>query len=361
MKNLKNELFIFIAVLLIFFPFAISAQGNIPAWIDNDMRNTQYPQDSYYTGFSEVSMLQGETQEKAMARAKQKALGELSERVRVMVSSNKTSMDVSFGGSDVEEQIYSKFSSLVKTASLTEVTGSKVNTCYDSQNRMAYAFAYVEKAELAGYYRKQISLLLNQVDGTLQTAAQLVGKGYKMKARKQCEDMVDAFAKIAYAQDLLTAIDERADENSLQQNRSERLRNTLVQTITDLENSIYVYVECNELVNGQPVVHIADRLPGMITENGCGCNFTDLKEEADYVVKVNARLARCNDAPDNIVFCYATATASVYNTRTQKTLVPKISETKGGWTNKNKAKAIEEAFNELADKIVEKVVPMIKN
>jgi hypothetical protein len=41
--------------------------------------------------------------------------------------------------------------------------------------------------------------------------------------------------------------------------------------------------------------------------------------------------------------------------------MPKIAESKGGWTNKNRAKATEEAFNELADKIVEKVIPMIKN
>jgi hypothetical protein len=219
----------------------------------------------------------------------------------------------------------------------------------------------VSKAELAGYYRKQITLYLNKVDGALTTAAELAGKGYKTKARKECMAVVDAFAAIAYAQDLLTAIDENADDSTLQQSRSERLRNLLVQTIVDMENSIYIYVECNETVNGQTVVHIGDRLPGLLTENGCGCSITESEEDADYVIRVNARLARCNDAPDNVVFCYATATASVYNVRTQKTLVPKIPETKGGWTNRNRAKATEEAFDELADRIVEKVAPMIKN
>jgi hypothetical protein len=33
----------------------------------------------------------------------------------------------------------------------------------------------------------------------------------------------------------------------------------------------------------------------------------------------------------------------------------------GDWTNRNHAKATEEAFNELAEKIVEKASPMIKN
>lgn len=99
----------------------------------------------------------------------------------------------------------------------------------------------------------------------------------------------------------------------------------------------------------------------MITENGCSCNFTDSKEDADYVIKVKASIARCNDAGNGNVFCWANATVDVQNVRTQKTLKPKIDEAKGGWTNGNKAKATEEAFNELADKIVEKIMPMIGN
>jgi hypothetical protein len=320
-----------------------------------------YPQDVYYTGYAETAVAQGAGQEQALSRAKQTAIGELSERVRVMVNSDKTSIDVSLSGSDIEEQIRSRFSSIVKTTSQTEVTGSKVETCYDSKTRTAYAFAYVGRAELTAYYKKQINLYLNKVEGALRTAAELAEKGYKMKARKQCESVIDAFALIAYSQDLLTALDSQGNESALQQSRSEQLRNSLVQTLIDLENSIHIYVECTEWVNGQSVVHIADRLPGMITEEGCGCNFTDLAEEADYVVKVDARLARCNDAPDRVVFCYANATVSVYNARTQKTLTPKIPETKGGWTNRNKAKATEEAFDGLAEKIVEKVIPMIKN
>jgi hypothetical protein len=361
MKRLINSFIIPAMATLVLFPCAVTAQGNAPMWLDGDVRNVQYPQDTYYSGFAEVAAAQGEGQEKALNRAKQVATGELSQRVRVTINSNKTSADVSISGSDIEEQIRSKFSSMIQTTSQTEVTGSKVETWYDNKTRTAYAFAYVSRGELAKYYQNQISLHLNKVESALNTAAELAEKGAKTKARKQCESVVEAFAKVAYAQDLLTAIDNRADDATLQQQRSESLRNTLVQTLTDLENSIYVYVECTETVNGQTVVHMADRLPGLLTEQGCGCNFTDLQEEADYVVKVKARLARCTDAPDNVAFCYATATASVYNAHTQKTLMPKIPETKGGWTNRNRAKATEEAFDELAGKIVEKVIPMIKN
>ena len=358
MKRLINSLLISIIMLL---PCIVLAQGSPPLWLDSDIRNIQYSRDAYYTGFSEVPASQNQEQEQAQERAKQIAIGELSERVRVMVVSNKTSVDVSISGSDIEEQIYSQFSSMVKVSSQIEVTGSKVETYYDGKTQTAYAFAYVGKTELQNYYQNQISFLLNKVEGALQTASELIKKGYKMRAYKQCESMIDVFASVFYAQDLLIAINEGVSDNMLQQSRSEHLRNALIQTITGLENSTYIYVECTETVNGQPIAYIADRLPGMITEKGLGCSFTDLKEEADYIIKVNARLVRCSDAPGNMEFCYAAATVSIYNIHTHKNLTPKIEEAKGGWRNKDKDKAIEEAFNELANRIIEKIVPIINN
>jgi hypothetical protein len=361
MKRRINSLIIPVAVILAMSPCAVMAQGSAPMWLDGDFRTMQYPQDAYYSGFAEIAVAKGEGQEKALNRAKQSATGELSQGVRLTIRSDNTSENVSISGSGIEEQIRSKFSSMIQTTSQAEVTGSKVEAWYDNKTRTAYAFAYVSRAELATYYQNQISLWLNKVEGILQTAGELVEKGHKMKARKQCESVIEAFAKVAYAQDLLTAIDAQTDNAILQQNRSERLRNDLVQTLTDLENSIYVYVECKETVDGEEVVYIADKLPGLLTENDCQCNFTELEDQADYVIKVDAYIARCSDAAGNAVFCYANSTVSLYNAHTQKILKPKIDETKGGWTNKNYTKAGEVAFDELVKKIAAKVAPMMKN
>jgi hypothetical protein len=361
MKNPGNNFIILILLACSLLPCAVIAQGSAPDWMDTDMRNALYPAENYYTGFAQLSVTTNEGQDRALNRAKQDALSELSERVRVMVDSRQTSVDVSIGGSDIEEQIRSQFVSDIKTTSQTEVVGGNLKTYYDKAKNEIYAFAFVSKAELASYYRKQISLYLNKVDGALQTAGELTEKGYKMRARKQCESVVDAFANVAYAQDLLTAIDEKADDNSLQQSRSERLRNTLIRTLTDLENSIYVYVASTEIVEGEEVVYIAGKLPALLTENDCGCSFTESEEDADYVIKVNAYLARCIDAASEMVFCYVDATVSLYNVRTQKTLKPKIGETKGGWTGKNYTKAREEAFYGLSKKIAEKIASMMKN
>ncbi len=358
MKPLINKILL-VCTLACLMPTMLIAQTSAPMWVDVDVRNMQYPQDTYYTGFAEVSV-QDLSIESAAKRAQQMAIGELSDRVRVTVSSRQQAIDVSYSGSEIEEQIRSRFISLIETASQIDVVGSKVQTYYDAYKKLYYAFAYVSREELRMYYQNQISLYLNKVEGALMIASNLASQGMKVKARQECLGVVDAFAHIAYSQDLLTAIDPFASDAMLQQIRSERLRSRLVQTLADLENSTYVYIECEEMVNGQSVVHIADRLPGLLTEQGCGCVFTDTSDGADYVIKVSARLERCEDAPNNIVFCYATATLSVLNTHTQKLQKPKIAQAKGGWTNGNYANATEEAFGDLTKQIANQIVPIIK-
>jgi hypothetical protein len=361
MKNPKNSLLISALAAWLLFPCAVMAQGSTPGWTNQDIRDMQYPAETYYTGFAQLSVAAGEGQEEAMNRAKQAALGELAERVRVMVNSQKTAMDTSISGNTIRERIRSHFMSTVKTTSQTEVVGSNLSTYYDSAKDEVYALAFVSKADLASYYRKQISLHLNKVDGALQTAGELVEKGYKGRARKTCKSLLDAFAMVVYAQDLLTAIDESGDDNALQQQRSEQLHNVLIQTLAGLENSIFVYVECVETVEEEEVTYIADKLPGLLTENGCGCSFTELEDDADFVIRVNAHFTRCTYAESGLVFCYVSATVSLYNARTRITLKPNINEAKGGWTNRNHEKAIAVAFDELVQKIAEKTIPMMKD
>ncbi|GHV69218.1 hypothetical protein FACS1894199_17590 [Bacteroidia bacterium] len=333
-----------------------------PRWLDDEAREADYPNNVYITGFASGNMRSGETKSAAVSRIKKESQGLLVEGIRVEVNTQTSSSDKSVKkkgtGIEASEEINSIFESATKTAAKADITGVKIETYEDVANKLIYAFATVKKAELTAYYRNQLSLSLEKVEGALGSAEELAKKGVKISARKQCEDAVQYIATIAYAQDLLSALDPQAD---LQQRRSERLRNELVQTLTDLENSIYVYIKCKEVVDGEEVEYIVDLLPGLLTNNDCGCNFTTDENNADYVLNVSAYIARCNDAGGGAVFCWANATVSLYNAHTQKTLKPKIDEVKGAWTGKNYTKAGEEAFKDLAKKIAEKVIPMMKN
>jgi len=366
---LRGRFIIFAIIALMLFPCVATAQGTEQMWLDENIRNMRFPQETYYSGYAEVTATSGEGREQALNRARQVAMGNLSMRVRPIVSVERFSETVSTTeqttSRDVQERINSRFTSTINIISQAEVPGSKMEVHFDDATRTAHAFAYVRITDLANYYQSQISLWLNEVEGTLNTASQLAERGRKKQALDESENVVELFAKVLYAQNLLTAVfsamGERASDQILQQNRSQRLRNILIQTIADLENSIYIYVEIIETVDGEPVKFITDRLPGILTEKGCNCNFTEWEHEADFIIRVNARLTRCNNAQNETIFCYANATVSVFDAYTQRILRPNISEAKGGWTRNNRERAIDEAFRELTNEIAEKVIPMIKN
>jgi hypothetical protein len=350
---------IYVLLACVALPLSLAGQG-APRWLSSAGREQAYPAAAWFTGFAEGNVRPNEAMPAAVARLKREAQGLLAEGIRVSVESSTNARSVS-ERLNRAEQLTAIFESAVSTAAKADVTGIKTESWLNADEGTLYAFAWVNKAELAAYYRSQISLHLNKVESALTTASELAEKGMKAKARRQCEEVVRGFAAVSYAQDLLTAIDAYAGEAALQQQRGEHLRNALIQTLTDLENSTYVYVECREAIDDEEVTYIADRLSGLLTESDCECSFTNMEDQADYVVRVNARLARCADATGSTVFCYANGTVSLYNAHTQKTLKPKIGEAKGDWTNKSYAKAAEEAFDELAKKIAAKVAPMLKN
>jgi len=358
MKERASRLIALAALVLV--SCAAMAQGTAPAWLNRDVRSAQYPQESYYSGFAEVSAALYNGREAAIHNAKQLAIGELSERVRVTVNSVKASTRMSTSGSDIDETIRSKFVSVVQTGSQTKVPGSRLESWYDEATGTAYAFAYVSRTELEEFHRLLLLFSLEMVEGALKTAGELAEKGYKMKALKQCEEVKEKnfFAEIDSAYNMIAAINPQADDLLALSKQIDSLRNALTQTIADLHKSVYIYVECTETVDGESVTHIADRLPGTLLEKDCNCVTTKWEPEADFVVKVNARFVRCVDAPDDIVFCYARAVVSIYNTRTKKTERPKIEDGKGGW--RYRERAIELAFDDLTDEIAKEVNTIIK-
>jgi hypothetical protein len=349
MKRKINKLkFLFLSWML--FPCAVVAQGTAPFWIDADVRNVQYPVNTYYTGFAEVSVAVGEGQKKALNRAKQVAIGELSERVRVAVNSKKESTDISIGGIDIEEKIYSTFVADVKTASHTEMVGVKTETWFDAKKNIVYAFAYVNKYELADYYKANISMLLQQAEGNLATAEQLEQNAEKIKARKQCEDVAPLFAKIRYAQDLLTAID-AADSEGLQQTKSEDLRNKATQMLARLAQGVYVYAESSEENFGKKETIIVNQLKAILANRGC--SFTDNSAEADFKLRINASTRTNSGNQTDIVFCYADVQVELYDTHKQKVVFNDEFSQKGGAATNERAgkKALEEAVPKVAEKL----------
>ncbi|GHT14592.1 hypothetical protein AGMMS4956_12680 [Bacteroidia bacterium] len=314
-----------------------------------------YPAKEYIIGFTQGNMRQGETLENAKKRLIKDAQGQIAEGIRVQVESKTTSRDISTRVNQTE-QLNSSFDASVKTASNAEVVGIKTESYYDKDEDVIYAFAYANKYELAGYYKANIGMLLQQAEGSLTTAEQLEQSGEKSKARKQCEDAMPIFAKVRYAQDLLTALD-AADSESLQQAKSEGLRNEATQMMARLAQGLYVYLESSENLFGKKVNILDNKLKAILAKNGC--SFTNDAAQADLKLTLSTTTREISNNAGSMVFCYADTQVDVYDNHKGKSVYNDEISQKGGGVSQERAgrKALEDA----APKLAEKIMPWIKN
>jgi hypothetical protein len=352
-KNIKKKMKRIIVLM-----FAVMFAGGVwgqPQWMDEDMRETKYPSSVFITGFAQVSLRQGETNAIAQARAKKEAQGYVAEAIRVQVSSttneNSTSTKYQASGKEATEEIKSVFESAVKTSATAEITGVKTES-YVSNDGLIYGFAYVNKYELIGYYNASLTMNLQQLESIVNTAVGLENSGDKAKARKQYEDAVPLLIKVEQAQDILIALDGNAN---VQRQQTAKYRSDIIAALARLSQGVYIYVEDTEDMFGKKSTLIANGIKAKLSKNGC--SFTANKQEADYVLKLNAS-ARKHGNPDQIVFCYADVEVELIKTQNNKTLYQEELKQKGGHTTYENA--AREAFNDVGKVIADKLLDWVK-
>ena len=264
-------------------PFIGEAQSP-SAWLTSQARELNFPADTYIWGFVPGNMRSGETESAMLARLKTDAKKEAAGKVRTMVEAEVRKTDRQFTNGE-DYSFSSLYQDYTRQAIQAEINGINIETHYDPSERMGYAFAYVKKSELAAYYKSQINLQLQQVQTALNTAATAANAGQKMRAKKACEDALQPLAKAEFAQDLLSAISPYETE-ALQLDRLSRLKNELLQALIDLEQSIYIYLKCDETNFGQTVRILGPELKRLFSNNQC--SFTDDPAQADYKIVVTA-------------------------------------------------------------------------
>ncbi|MDR2841137.1 MAG: hypothetical protein LBV75_07785, partial [Paludibacter sp.] len=251
----------------------ISAQTP-PRWFDEQSRENNFPSSVFYTGFATGNIRSGENKEKASERLRKEAQAYCLEAIRVNVSSTVSDYSKSIKqmatNTEASEKIEAIFESSVKTEATAEIIGLKVET-HAAADGMLYAFAFANKYELIGYYTASLSMNMQQLESIVSTATQFENNSEKPKAKKQYEEAIPLLVKVEQSQNMLIAIDPNA---SIQRDKSAKYRSEIIQALARLEQGVYLFLQCKEIVDGQEIVYIADKLPGLLTSNDCGCNFT---------------------------------------------------------------------------------------
>ncbi|MDR0542127.1 MAG: hypothetical protein LBH19_07920 [Dysgonamonadaceae bacterium] len=348
MSKATNKTLLWLFAML--FSSAVFGQNDAPFWLDADVRTIQYAGEQYYTGFAAVAVSSNKNAEQATAQAKQTALGELTGSLRATVSTHRQQTKISVE-TNREEQNYSRFSSEISVSSNVEIVGSKVETYFDQKANTIYAFAYADKYEIIGYYKSNLSVNLNQAESFVRTAQDLKTAGEKAKARQELERAMPLFDKIRTAQDLLATLDAQISAEDLQQEKTERLYNTVMQLRAALAQAVYFFISGNENLFGKAENIIANKVKADLANKGC--SFVENAEEADFVLKINADI-RLSSQNGGIVFCFADVEVELFDNHKQKAVFGDEFSEKGGSSSQEKAgrKAMETAANKIAEKLI---------
>jgi hypothetical protein len=329
---------------------ALFGQEVPPDWLDRTEREFVYPNRTFITGFASERLAANADVDEVKNHLAAEAKRQLSESIRLKIESETRTSDHSLqaGG---REEIVSSYDAAVRASSNTEVVGVKTDTYFDSKKQTVYAFAYVNKHELAGYYKAQIGMLVAQAESALRTAEQLERSDEKAKARKQCEGAVPLLEQVRYAQGLLTAI-ASADSESLQQAKSEALRGTAAQMQARLAQAVYVYVESKETNFGQTVHLLEPKLKAELSKHGC--SFTTDRYDADWMLNIEASTRRGSET-NGIYMAFLDAIVSLVERKSGKEIYKNsFTDLKGGSTDYDRAgrKAYDGGVEKIAREIV---------
>lgn len=314
-----------------------------------------YPSNVFLTGFVSETLRPSDDVAQARERLKREAQKELSENIRLKIEGATQTSDKSVQVNG-KEQIVSTYDASVRTSSNVEIVGITTDAYFDSRKNVVYAFAYANKYEVAGYYKANIAMLVQQAGSLLHTAEQLEQSGEKAKARKQCEEIAPLLSKARAAQDLLTAIN-ATDSEGLQQAQLETLHNKSTQMLARLAQGVYVYVESSEEIFGAASSIIINKLKSTLAANGC--SFVDEPAQADLKLTLTAKTRKTGNENSTVKFCYADVVVKLYSNSKQKVMFNDELAQKGSATSYEAAgrKAMESAVPKIADKLM----PWIKN
>ena len=167
-------------------------------------------------------------------------------------------------------------------------------------------------------------------------------------------------AKAEFAQDLLTAVSPYETE-SLQLERLSRLKNELLQTLIDLEQSIYIYLKCTESNFDQSVRVLGPELRRLLSNNQC--SFTDNPEDADYKIVVTATTRKHDGnvafGDGSLKFSYADVEVEVFSNYKRKVVYSDGISQKNNGDGATYESAGRNALKLAAGKVWENVKPWI--
>jgi hypothetical protein len=360
-------------VLLAGLPLIVCGQATTPLWTQEVYREHNYPKEEWYIGFVRDKLKTGDEMGKILKALEREAQNQLAESIIVKIEGATNVEQTSIqSGNDQHEQITIDYRQAVKTATIATTVKSEVKSHYESSSGTVYAFAAVRRSDLSAFYQKQIEMELVKIETELGIANQLAATGKKMSAARKCQETKQIFDEITRYQDLLVAIDTKIDANAMHIESIREMQQKINRILTDLEQSIFVYVDCqyeykghkDDAFSSDPGI-ICDIVKQALSENGC--SLVDDDSNADHILTLVAYTVQRSDGtgPYGIISYYANVKGTLYNRHTNRKTVDFsiLNDPDAYATGKDPETAAAKAFRlpALKDKILKNILPKLKD
>ncbi len=261
-----------------------------PDWYNAASRKMHYPPEAYYTGYVEGEQQKGEALEDAFTRLKDAARAELVSTIRTTVeqtTDSRTQSDLVQSTTDFEEQIHESFSVETRiSSSIKDIQGLQIEAYRNPSGGNISAFAYVKRQTLVNQLTRRIAMLSGKAENDWQQAVACYEQGQKTQARSHAENGMAQLTQLEDLQSLLAAVDEFADEETLQTAQTQTLKRQLSDMLSQLRNAVAVYIQCDAKLINSNYPALRGAVEGALSETGV--SFVNDPAEADWAVYITA-------------------------------------------------------------------------
>lgn len=348
-------------LLILLSALSLTALAQQPDWYDDNSRAFNYPTKHYFVGFATDEKRNNESLEAAMSRMKNAARVEAASTIRVYVQNTTNINGLSRTLESMEGSFYQsveEFSSRTKTSVEMEIPGLQIDAWRNPQTGEIAAFAYVKKSTLIRQLEKKITVGLTKIETSMDQIDQLVANGQKMQARELAEKTVPQFREVDETQKLLAAVDEDADEESLQLQETRTLQHRLTGLVAQLKNGINIYLSCVALTLNGRYDALEGKIKGALSP--LGCTFVSRVDQSDWAIYVSATTREHDFKGGNMFFVYVDAKIDITKTATKQHIFTEhLNPEKGGNANSYEA-AAREAYKEVTPKIITAIKEQIQ-
>ena len=165
--------------------FSLAAQ---PRWLNETIREIEYPSSDYYTGFATERWSGDPDLSVALESVKINARNDLSESILMTVSGSSSMVGSSYqlsNGKTTSEITRQQFTQKMQSSTASILVSQDVRTYFDAHSSMLYAFTNVKKSDLAAYYARRISDLYEKAESLFRDFESMTDYGKIREAKEK--------------------------------------------------------------------------------------------------------------------------------------------------------------------------------